>query len=324
MTGPSPSRYKTPLRYPGGKQKLAPFVAEMMEENGLGGGHYVEPYAGGAGVAIELLLNGVASCIHLNDSCKAVYSFWKAALDQTDEFCRRVSRASLTVREWRRQRAILEDQANHDVLDIGFSLFYLNRVNRSGIVATGGLIGGLAQDGEWKMDARFPRAELVRRIELIARKRSKIRLRNWDAERFITTYLPRLPKQTLVYCDPPYFAKADRLYLNHYQPDDHRRIAKIIKKIQLPWIVSYDCAPEILKYYGQQRAFLYGLQYNASKAYVGTETFFFSRKIQVVARSTVRAIDEALLRTPRLSIGSEILRDFSVRGSENNLLARRA
>src|SRR5690348_6077456 len=112
------NRYKTPLRYPGGKQKLAPFVAEVMIGNNLYGGHYAEPYAGGAGVAIELLLSGVASDIHLNDSCSAVLSFWKSAINETEEFCRRISRASLNVREWRKQREILRDRYEHSVLDV--------------------------------------------------------------------------------------------------------------------------------------------------------------------------------------------------------------
>lgn len=287
------NRHKTPLRYPGGKQKLAPFVAELMVENNLQGGHYAEPYAGGAGVAIDLLLNGVASHIHLNDSCSAVHSFWKAALNETEDFCRRISRASLNVREWRKQQEILKNRNEHGVLDVGFSMFYLNRVNRSGILS-GGLIGGLAQEGEWLMDARFPRAELIRRIENIARYKRYIHLRNWDAERFITAYLPRLPKESLVYCDPPYFEKADRLYLNHYKPEDHRRIAKVIQKIKLPWIVSYDAAPDILKYYSRRRAFIYGLQYNALRAYVGTEVFFFSDKVKIGHGSTVKSIDVAL------------------------------
>jgi DNA adenine methylase len=298
------SRYNTPLRYPGGKQKLAPFVAEIMQENDLVGGHYVEPYAGGAGVAIELLLNGTASQIHLNDSCSAVYSFWKSVLGKTEEFCRRISRASLTVREWRRQQAIIANQEEHDALDVGFSLFYLNRVNRSGIVS-GGLIGGLAQDGEWKMDARFSRSELIRRVEAIARKKRAIRLRNWDAERFIKEYVPRLPRTSLVYCDPPYFEKADRLYLNHYKPSDHQRIAKVIQRMKLPWMVSYDCAPKILDSYGERRAFIYGLQYNAAKAYVGTEAFFFSDGLKVSTRSAVPAIDKVLSRPGHLMLGQE-------------------
>ncbi|HMB58146.1 MAG TPA: DNA adenine methylase [Arenimonas sp.] len=300
------NRYKTPLRYPGGKQKLAPFVAEVMIGNGLIGGHYAEPYAGGAGVAIELLLNGTASHIHLNDSCSAVHSFWKSITSETEEFCRRVSRASLNVREWKKQREILRNRGEHSPLDVGFSMFYLNRVNRSGILS-GGLIGGLAQEGEWLMDARFPRAELIRRVENIARHKKRIHLRNWDAERFITDYLPRLPKQSLVYCDPPYFDKADRLYLNHYQPEDHRRIAKVIQKVKLPWIVSYDAAPDILKCYSRRRAFIYGLQYNAQKAYVGSEVFFFSDRLKIGGASAVKAID-AVLAGGKLKLASHAMK----------------
>lgn len=299
------NRYKSPLRYPGGKQKLTSFVSEVMRENGLLGGHYAEPYAGGAGVAVELLLRGDAIAIHLNDSCTAVHAFWKSILRDTDEFCRRISRASLTVTEWRRQKAILDNRSEHDTLDVGFSLFYLNRVNRSGIVS-GGLIGGLAQDGEWRMDARFPRAELIRRVENIARQRRAIHLRNWDAERFVLDYLPRLPKASLVYCDPPYFEKAERLYLNHYRPEDHHRIAKIIQKIKLPWMVSYDSAPEILECYSRRRAFLYGLQYNASKAYVGTEVFFFSDRLKLASRSAVASIDTVLSRRGSIALASKV------------------
>lgn len=293
----SMSRHKTPLRYPGGKQKLAPFVAEVMIDNGLEGGHYVEPYAGGAGVAIELLLSGVASHIHLNDSCKAVYSFWKSALNETDEFCHRVSRASLTVEEWRKQQAVLRARDEHSALEVGFSMFYLNRVNRSGILS-GGLIGGLSQEGEWLMDARFPRSELIRRIECIARYRKRIHLRNWDAERFLLNYSSRLPKETLIYCDPPYFAKADRLYLNHYLPEDHLRISKVIQKISHPWMVSYDAAPEILRYYSRRRAFIYGLQYNALTAYVGSEVFVFSDRLKIGSSSRVRSVNSALTAGP--------------------------
>jgi DNA adenine methylase len=300
------NRYKTPLRYPGGKQKLAPFVAEIMAENNLQGGHYIEPYAGGAGVAVELLLNGIASHIHLNDSCSAVYSFWKSIINETEEFCRRISRASLNVREWRKQQEVLKNRDQYDELDVGFSTFYLNRVNRSGILS-GGLIGGIAQEGKWLMDARFSRMELIRRIENIARYKRCINLRNWDAERFITTYLPRLPKESLVYCDPPYFEKADRLYLNHYRAKDHRRIAEIIQEIALPWIVSYDAAPDILEYYSYRKGFIYGLRYNAQKSRIGTEVFLFSDQLKINNRSAVKSIDVAL-SDGKLKLMSEVMK----------------
>lgn len=287
-------RHKTPLRYPGGKQRLTPFVLEVMEANNLVGGDYIEPYAGGAGVAMELLLNGDVERVHLNDASLPLYAFWRSILDHPEAFCRRISRASLTVEEWRRQKAILAAPEKAKLLDLGFSLFFLNRCNRSGI-PSGGVIGGLDQSGPWKMDARFTRKALIARIEAIAHRRESIHVFNQDAEDFITTYLPTLPKKSLVYLDPPYFKKAERLYLNHYTPTDHERIAKVIqKKIKTPWIVSYDSAPEILAHYATRQFFLYDLQYSASKAYTGKEAFFFSDNIRIPRQSAIPAIDRVL------------------------------
>jgi len=288
------SRYKTPLRYPGGKQKLTPFVLEVMAANDLVGGDYAEPYAGGAGVAIDLLLNGKVTHIHLNDSSRAVHFFWYSILNHTEAFCRRISSASLTVPEWRRQKAILSRPSEFSSLDLGFSLFFLNRCNRSGI-PSGGVIGGLDQTGEWKMDARFPRNELITRIEAIAAKKQFITLKNWDAEKFIIEHIPTLPEKSLIYCDPPYYHKASRLYLNHYEPGDHKRIAKVIQtKIKHPWIVSYDGVPEVLGFYAKRRSFLYDLQYNAGKAYKGREVFVFSDDVNLPQKSEIVAIDRAL------------------------------
>lgn len=288
------SRYNTPLRYPGGKQKLSPFVVELLQANDLVGGDYVEPYAGGAGVAMELLLGGWVQRVHLNDVCRGVFSFWHSVLNESVALCRKVNAASLTVTEWRRQREILMRAEEFDALEVGFAMFYLNRCNRSGI-ARGGLIGGLAQQGEWKMDARFNRKELVRRIEAIASRKARITLHNSDAEVFLNRHVSRLPHGTLVYCDPPYFAKSDRLYLNRYTPEDHARIAKMIqRKLRHPWVVSYDNAPEIKAHYSRCRSFEYALQYNAAKAYKGTEIFFLGKGVRLPKRSTVECIDFAL------------------------------
>lgn len=287
--------YRTPLRYPGGKQRIWRFIEEILAENDLTGGHYVEPYAGGAGVGMELLLAGKVSRVHLNDACIAVYSFWYAVLHEPERMCRRISRASLTVEEWKKQREIFRNREKADTIDLGYAMFYLNRCNRSGI-PTGGVIGGLAQTGEWKMDARFPRNELIRRIETIAGKRRSISIRNWDAERFITKYVPRLPQNALVYCDPPYFHKADRLYPNHYGPEDHARIAAVIQhSLNRHWVVSYDAAREILQHYNRRRSFIYALQYNAAKAYKGSEVFIFSDALKLPETSAVPAIHAALL-----------------------------
>jgi DNA adenine methylase len=200
----------------------------------------------------------------------------------------------MTVDEWRRQKEILARPSKACALDLGYSLFFLNRCNRSGI-PNGGVIGGLKQTGEWKMDARFPRNRLITRIEAIAAKKRSIVIKNLDAEEFIREYVPKLPEKSLVYCDPPYFHKANRLYLNHYQPEDHARIAKVIQKeMKRPWLVSYDGAPEVLGFYSKRQHFLYDLQYNAGKAYKGKEVFVFSDDLELPVNSAIPSIDKAL------------------------------
>lgn len=285
---------RTPLRYPGGKQKLTPFVLEVIKANGLEGGHYVEPYAGGAGVAMELLVDRHVGHVHLNDSSYHVYSFWHSALTHTDEFCTKISRSLLSVDEWRAHREVMRHPDQHSEFEVGFSTFYLNRTNRSGVL-NGGVIGGLDQTGKWKIDARFSRNELIRRIELVGSLRDSISLSNLDAEDFFSNYVPTLPSQTLVYCDPPYFEKASRLYLNHYKPDDHARIAETIQHMKnVKWMVSYDGVEQILGYYADRRKFLYELQYNASRAYKGSEVFIFSDDLVIPRNSALPHVAQAL------------------------------
>ena len=166
-------------------------------------------------------------------------------------------------------------------------------------VLSGGLIGGLAQGGEWKMDARFSRNELIRRIEVIASRKSSIALKNLDAECFINDYIPTLPEDTLVYCDPPYFDKASRLYLNSYKEGDHERISRVIQgSLKRKWLVSYDSAPQILNYYNKRRHFLYDLQYNASRVYKGKEVFIFSDNLELPPSSSLPYIDDAMQLSP--------------------------
>src|SRR2546425_7695985 len=175
------ARYGTPLRYPGGKQRLAPFIAEILEQNDAIGWNYAEPYAGGSGVAIELLLDRKVGHIYLNDSSRHIYAFWKSILTDPDAFCRRISRASLTLDAWRTHREVVRHPEQHGLHDLGFSTFFLNRCNRSGLL-TAGVIGGVHQRGQWRIDARFTRNELIKRIETIAARRKQITVSNLDAE----------------------------------------------------------------------------------------------------------------------------------------------
>ena len=272
-------RFNTPLRYPGGKGKLTPYLKLVFEHNDLINGNYVEPYAGGAGVALNLLVDGYASLIHLNDLNSSVYAFWYSVINHSEELCKKIFDATVSMDEWYKQKAILNDPHNHSLIDIGFSTFFLNRTNRSGILL-GGVIGGKNQAGDWKLNARFNKSSLVDRIEKIALLRDNIRLYNLDAEALIKTVLPTLPQKTLIYLDPPYYVKGQGLYQNHYKHDDHVAIADLVQKeIKQHWIVSYDHTSEIDEMYKSRAKITYGINYSAQNRYKGAEVMFFSDNI---------------------------------------------
>lgn len=277
---PRPAFY-TPLRYPGGKGKLVPFIKRIFDENDLVDGVYVEPYAGGAAVAMELLLHEYATKVYINDISAGVAAFWRSVLDDTEALCSAISRAKVTMAQWRKQREIQNHPDQHDDLALGFSTFFLNRTNRSGILSAG-VIGGKEQTGRWKIDARFNADDLIKRIQIIARVRNRIEFHQLDALAFIDAVAPSLPGKSLIYLDPPYYVKGSDLYLHHYEHDDHVKIAKRVGRLRTKnWIVSYDNAPEVQPMYAKFRNIVYGLSYSAQERYKGSEIMFFSDSLTI-------------------------------------------
>jgi DNA adenine methylase len=274
-------KFSTPLRYPGGKAKLTDFLKLLITENELLGCDYVEAYAGGAGIAINLLSHGYANRIHLNDLNPSVFAFWHSVVNSPDELCKLINDIPVSIEQWHLQKQIQKNAKNHSSLELGFSTFFLNRTNRSGIIQAG-VIGGKNQDGIWKLDARFNKADLIARIERIAQFQSKINLYNLDGEVFIKSIIPKLPQKSLVYLDPPYYVKGQGLYENHYTHEDHLKIANLVlNRLKRPWLVSYDFTPEIVDMYPSVSSIVYGLNYSAQQRYEGAEVMFFSEKLTV-------------------------------------------
>lgn len=272
--------FLSPLRYPGGKRKLANFVKLVFHKNNLLDGEYVEPFVGGASVALSLLYDEYVRRVHINDLDHSVYAFWYSVLNETEQLCRLINDTPVTIDEWHRQKEI---QSGIDVplLDLGFSTFFLNRTNRSGIIS-GGVIGGKHQSGEWKLDARYNKSDLIERIKKVARYRKRIRLYNLDASVFIEEVIPQISSQTLIYLDPPYFVKGQQLlYTNFYEPADHKHVAGLVHNIQQFWIVSYDDVPETRRLYEGFKHLDYGLHYSAQNRYQGSEIMFFCDELAV-------------------------------------------
>ena len=267
--------YYSPLRYPGGKGKLASFMEYMIDQLGHRGGTYIEPFAGGAGIAMELLLRNVVSRIVINDYDKAVWSFWKAILTETDRFVEEIRTVPLTVDEWQKQHEILVTQNDKYSFELGFAAFYLNRTNRSGIIK-GGVIEGQEQAKDWKMDVRFKREELVTRIQRIAARKKDIKLYNKDVNSFIKNYVPLYEENALIYFDPPYFRKGQQLYMNFFNYKDHVRIEQEIREhVNCDWIITYDYEPQIEEIYHNYNLRLYDLNYSVSTKRKASELMIF-------------------------------------------------
>lgn len=269
------NKYVSPLRYPGGKLKVVNYIKRLFEVNDLVGGTYIEPYAGGASVALSLLFDKYAGKIKINDKDRSIYAFWYSVLNNADELCRLISDTPVTMDVWQAQHELQKRKENADLLELGFSTFFLNRTNRSGIL-NGGVIGGKEQTGNYKIDARYNKNELIERIERIAGYSDLIDLTSMDAVTLLKRYKRTPAAKTFCYLDPPYHVKGRDLYLNYYNDDDHRAIAETIKKYKGKWIISYDAVDFIKDLYGDYRQKEYYLSYSAGNRSKGKEIMVYS------------------------------------------------
>jgi DNA adenine methylase len=269
--------YPSPLRYPGGKKKLATFIADAIIDNGIQGGTYIEPFAGGAGVALQMLFMEHVNNIIINDIDRSIYSFWHSVLNETDKLCKMIFDTPITIEEWERQKAVQRQKGEADFLSLGFSTFFLNRTNRSGII-NGGIIGGKGQAGKWKMDVRFNKDDLIKRIQKIALYKSRIQLYNEDAIDFINAVRPTLNERTLIYFDPPYYNQGAALYANHYTHADHEELSRFIQGLECKWILTYDYTPNIIGMYHDVEKRLLTLSYTVAEKIKGSEMIAFSDK----------------------------------------------
>lgn len=271
----------SPLRYPGGKGKFSNTVKDIIEQNSLYDSIYIEPFAGGAGVALSLLLSQYVKEIVLNDINYQLFSFWKTLIYQPDYLLRKVQDADLTITEWEKQRNIFRNPLQYEQKKVGFAFFYLNRTNRSGIL-NAGVIGGLEQKGKYKMGARFNKTTLRRRIQTIIDYKSKIHLYNLDTIDFLRNFKTDKKKQYFAYFDPPYFNKGQDLYTNFYTYNDHEELRNTINsQVNYKWILTYDDAPEIRNLYNQYNIIPFNLLYCAHKIRMGKELLIASKALNI-------------------------------------------
>jgi DNA adenine methylase len=272
----------TPFRYPGGKSKIAPMVRKTIKANNIKNVIFCEPFAGGAGVSIDLLMNGFVDEIILNDYDIAIYSVWQSIFYDTERLLSAIENVTIDINEWKKQKAIYSSLKNSSEysFELAFATFFLNRTNVSGVI-TGGPIGGIDQMGKYKLDCRFNKKSLMDKISAIASKRDKITLYHMDASEFISSVLTKMdPSRLFVMFDPPYYKQGASLYKNAFQKEDHVRLSHSIRMMDsFFWILTYDDEPIIREIYSDFPQETFELQYSVRNKRVETELLIHGPKV---------------------------------------------
>ena len=266
-----------PAAVPRREGRLAGFFGDVIDRLGIEHATYVEPYAGGAGAGVALLRRDAVQRLVINDIDPAVRCFWASVTGQPSQFAALVADVPLDVDEWRRQKEIYRAADEADPLALGFAFFYLNRTNRSGIL-NAGPIGGVGQDGNYKIDARFNRDQLTERVTAIGLLASRITVLGMDGMSVVHRYVA--DSAAFVYIDPPYVDMGGSLYLNAFTHRDHADLAgKLDRQQDGNWVVTYDPSDFIRQLYRRHNVREYQLSYSAHRTGKANELLIASSPV---------------------------------------------
>lgn len=281
----------TPLRYPGGKVRLFEYTKSLIEKNFNDAPIYVEVFAGGSGLAMKLLTENVVSEIYINDFDYAIYCVWYSLKHHNRAFVKLIENAIFTVDEWKKQKNIYKNAylEQHSKLEIGFATFYLNRTNRSGIIHAGP-IGGFDQSGNYKMDCRFNKTELIKIIKNIGRLKSRIHVSNKDGYKFIQ-YLDNKLNDSLFYLDPPYVQRGPELYKNSFNEEKHLQLYNHVKQLKNAWFMTYDEDSLIKDTYKDFQMQIFELTYKVQTKRKANEYAIFSNYFSKMPQININTLD---------------------------------
>ncbi len=277
-------RFVSPLRYPGGKTRLANFLLRAIEKNFSNKGKItlIEPYAGGAGASLKLLFSNKVDRIIINDLDRSIFSFWKIAASDTDFLINKIKKVNIDIDEWKKQKEIYSNSLS-TTKELAFATLFLNRTNRSGIIE-GGPIGGMDQSGPWDIKARFTKNTIIERLEKIKEFKDKIMVRKLDGVKLLRQLGKNKKKDNyFIFIDPPYYQKGKSLYLNHYIDKDHKRLLKLLEKSSLKWVMTYDDVSYIQNLYDEFRKSKFVINHSAFESRKGKEVLIFSNNIIKIA-----------------------------------------
>jgi DNA adenine methylase len=206
-------RYLSPLRYPGAKSALIPVISDLVSGGSRVLGHpalFVEPFAGGASTGLRLIVEKVVDRILLADADSMVARFWQVAASETEWLIDRMWAEPVTLERWDYWRRWTPKRI--DDRETAVKCLFLNRTTFSGILhGRAGPIGGRRQSSAYKLDCRFNKEGLEKRLRLIGGLYSSRRIvdvwcKDWrQTLADVAEWYPHLlPNRVIAYLDPPY------------------------------------------------------------------------------------------------------------------------
>lgn len=290
----------SPLRYPGGKARLATYISGVIEENYLTGCTFYEPFAGGASVSLELLRLGFIGEAVLVEKDPLIYAFWWCVIHIPEQLCAAVEACPVTLETWYElqptRRVADPNNGGFSLLQLGVAGLFFNRTNFSGIIGAGP-IGGEKQKSAYKIDCRFNKDKIVRQILAAAKFRDRLQVHWGDAIEFMRHNAETLTTGfAFVYVDPPYYLQGKKLYRHHYLDDDHSSLAAHLGNQGYPWLLSYDDHPRIRELYASNRVQPIYLDYNVRSSRIARELVISNLviPIPVYAGDFVEAVSDVV------------------------------
>lgn len=214
----------------------------------------------------------------LNDANPFIAEFWGAAINNTKALTKDINKVRVNLESWHKYKAIFEDGVDSTDLEKALSVFFLNRTNRSGILHAGP-IGGQAQVGEYLIDCRFNKANLIQRIENVGKLKRKIIVKNED----VSSLVFKLERNNFfIYADPPYVKEGKNIYKKFcFNEHQHITFANAIKHQKNPWLISYDDDPLVHELYAKSGINVIELSYVMNKPKVGRELLIASSNLNM-------------------------------------------
>ncbi len=280
-------RYLSPLRYPGGKARMAGWLSAMvdLQVGWLDADVLVEPFAGGLGAGLALLDQRMVSEVWFCEANDALRALWQAILDDLEEVAGRVAKlGTVTLRDYDAAVDLIGHPGEATQIDVAVAALLVNRCSRSGMVSPRvGPIGGRHQQGRWKINDRFDPAGIAARLRLLAPLTGRMRLLGEDGIECIEQLDGEagVEDEVMLFVDPPYLGQGQRLYRHGGDENMHHRLAEALRSTPARWALTYDDHPAAFELYEGFRKGRYSWRQTANRARSDAELLIVSDSLVV-------------------------------------------